>query len=155
MVQPCFYHLRNISRIRPFLSAKNLETIIYIFITSQLDYFNSLLFGISKKSFSCLQLIQNSAARILTQSRKRSHFTDPGFPSLATHCFRIDFKNFIDYLQSPERLYPKLPIRSLITPCPALWDHHFLLFQAPDWYIKGIEAFQSGLLTLSYLLNHC
>lgn len=49
MAQTCFHHLRNISRIRPFLSAKNLEIVTHAFITSRLDYCNSLPSGTSKK----------------------------------------------------------------------------------------------------------
>lgn len=43
VVQSCFHQLRNISGIRLFPSAKNLEIVMHAFITSQLDYFNSLL----------------------------------------------------------------------------------------------------------------
>lgn len=92
LIQSCFYHLRNISRIRPFLSAKNLETVTQAVITSHLDYWNTLLPGINKKSVSNPQLIQNSAARILTWTKKQYHIS----PILAPFHwlpvgYRIDF----------------------------------------------------------------
>lgn len=72
---------------------KDLQTVIHAFITSRLDYCNSLYFGLPKSSLDRLQLVQNAAARLLTGTRKREHIT----PVLASlHWlpvkFRIDFK---------------------------------------------------------------
>ena len=74
-VQSCFFQLRNISKIKSFLSTANLEIVIHSFISSRLDYCNSLYSGLNKKTISRLQLIQNSAARLLTNTRKREHIT--------------------------------------------------------------------------------
>ena len=38
-----FYHLHNIAKIRKFISFKNCETLFQAFVTSKLDYCNSLL----------------------------------------------------------------------------------------------------------------
>ena len=88
-----FYHLKNITRVRPFLSQANTETLMHAFITCRIDYCNALLSGLSKKSLAPLQLLQNSAARVLTRTRKRAHIT-PILKSLhwLPVCFRIDFK---------------------------------------------------------------
>ena len=75
VVQSCFFQLRNISKIKSFLSTANLEIVIHSFISSRLDYCNSLYSGLNKKTISRLQLIQNSAARLLTNTRKREHIT--------------------------------------------------------------------------------
>ena len=88
-----FFHLRNIAKVRPFLSQPDAEKIIHAFITSRLDYCNALFTGLPKKAIDRLQLIQNSAARLLTKTKKREHIT----PVLYTlHWLpvsnRIDFK---------------------------------------------------------------
>ena len=41
-----FFHLRNISKIRNLLTQKDAEKLVHAFVTSQLDYCNSLLSGI-------------------------------------------------------------------------------------------------------------
>uniref|UniRef100_A0A8P4KSI9 Reverse transcriptase domain-containing protein n=1 Tax=Dicentrarchus labrax TaxID=13489 RepID=A0A8P4KSI9_DICLA len=88
-----FFHLRNIRKIRHILSQTDAEKLIHAFVTSRLDYCNSLLSGYPNKSIKTLQLIQNAAARVLTGTRKRDHIS----PVLATlhwlpiKC-RIEFK---------------------------------------------------------------
>ncbi|XP_029297016.1 uncharacterized protein LOC115014371, partial [Cottoperca gobio] len=88
-----FFHLRNIAKIRHILSQNDAEKLVHAFVTSRLDYCNSLLSGCPKKSLKTLQLIQNAAARVLTRTRKRDHIT----PVLAAlHWlpvkYRIEFK---------------------------------------------------------------
>ena len=70
-----FFHLRNISKIRNILSQSDAEKLVHAFITSRLDYCNSLLSGSPKNSLRSLQLIQNAAARVLTGTRKREHIS--------------------------------------------------------------------------------
>ena len=65
----------------------------HAFVLSRLDYCNALYTGLPKKSIERLQVIQNAAARILTNTKKRDHIP----PALASlHWipvkFRIDFK---------------------------------------------------------------
>ncbi len=45
------------------------------FITTQLDYCNALLYGLSKKQTKKLQGVQNSAAQFATDTRKYDHIT--------------------------------------------------------------------------------
>ena len=70
-----FFHLRNISRIRKYLSTQTAEMLVHVFVSSRLDYCNSLLYGLPKESLKKLQHVQNAAARIVTYRRKCDHIT--------------------------------------------------------------------------------
>ncbi|XP_075329020.1 uncharacterized protein LOC142388045 [Odontesthes bonariensis] len=88
-----FFHLHNIVKIRNILSQSDAEKLIHAFVTSRLDYCNSLLLSCPTYSLKSLQLIQNAAARVLMRTNRRDHIS----PALASlHWlpvkFRIEFK---------------------------------------------------------------
>ena len=56
--------------IRSYLSYDALATVAHAFITSRIDYCNSLLVGIPDVCVSQLQRIQNCTARLITNTRK-------------------------------------------------------------------------------------
>lgn len=68
-------HLRNIARIRRYITRDAAETIVHALFTSRLDYGNSLLAGLSASRIRSLQLAQNTAARIICQLSRREHIT--------------------------------------------------------------------------------
>ena len=70
-----FFHLRNISRIRKYLSSQTAEMLVHAFVSFILDYRNSLLYGLPKESLKKLQHVQNVAARIVTHTCKCDHIT--------------------------------------------------------------------------------
>ena len=71
----CFFHLRNIAKLRSIVSHSELEMSIHAFISSRLDYCNSLFTRLNQSSVHRLQLVQNAAARLLTRSKKSRHIT--------------------------------------------------------------------------------
>ncbi len=75
IVKSYFYQLRNIVCIRLSLDFADAETIIHAFITSRLDYCNSLYSGLPAKVINHLQIVQNSAARARTFNKKSAHIT--------------------------------------------------------------------------------
>ena len=87
------YHLRNISKIRKYLTKETTEILVHAFISSKLDNCNSLLYGLPKHMISSLQSVQNTAARIVTLTRKFDHITPVLIQLhwLPVH-FRIHFK---------------------------------------------------------------
>ncbi len=70
-----FFHLKNISKLRPMLSMSNAEMLIHAFMTSRLDYCNALLGGCSARLINKLQMVQNAAARVLTITRNYDHIS--------------------------------------------------------------------------------
>jgi hypothetical protein len=69
------FHLRNIGRIRRFLTDDAATKLIHALISSRLDNGNSLLYGLPDILLSKLQRVMNTAARILTRTKPRVHIT--------------------------------------------------------------------------------
>ena len=67
--------LINISKIRKYLTEETTEILVHAFVSSKLDYCNSLLYGLPKHMISSLQSVQNTAARIVTLTKKFDHIT--------------------------------------------------------------------------------
>uniref|UniRef100_A0A8C1P678 Reverse transcriptase domain-containing protein n=1 Tax=Cyprinus carpio TaxID=7962 RepID=A0A8C1P678_CYPCA len=108
VTKSAYYHLKNIARIRCFVSSQDLEKLVHAFITSRVDYCNGLLTGLPKKTIRQLQLIQNAAARILTRTRKSEHITPVLRPlHWLPVTFRIDFKVLLLVYKSLNDLEPK------------------------------------------------
>ncbi|KAF7648422.1 hypothetical protein LDENG_00157170, partial [Lucifuga dentata] len=108
VAKSAFYHLKNISKVRSFLSLSNTERLVHAFITSRLDYCNALLSGLPQNTINHLQLIQNSAARVLTRTRRRAHIS-PILKSLRwlPVSFRIDFKILLLVFKALHGLAPR------------------------------------------------
>uniref|UniRef100_A0A8C5GQG5 Reverse transcriptase domain-containing protein n=1 Tax=Gouania willdenowi TaxID=441366 RepID=A0A8C5GQG5_GOUWI len=93
LTKNCFYHLRNISKVRHLLSKPDLELVIHAFISSRIDYCNSVFTCFNKSTLCKLQMVQNAAARLLTGTSRTSHIT-PILSSLhwLPVNFRIEYK---------------------------------------------------------------
>ena len=71
----CFIQLRDFRNIRQFLTHDASVSVANAFVSSQLDYCNSLFRSLSKFNLHRLQSIQNSAARSVTNSSKYTRIT--------------------------------------------------------------------------------
>ena len=71
----CYFHLRNISSIRDSLTDEATIQLVHAFVSSRIDYCNSLLYGIPEYAIKRLQRVQNLAARVVTRSSKYSSIT--------------------------------------------------------------------------------
>ena len=69
------FALYRIGKVRHLLDKQTTEILVHSFVSSLLDNCNSLLFDIPKKDIAKLQRIQNSAARLVSRSTKRTHIT--------------------------------------------------------------------------------
>ena len=153
VVKNSFFQLRLLAKIKPYLPRQQLEIAIHAFISSRLDYCNSLYTGLDHSSLRRLQLVQNAAARLLTGTRRREHIT----PVLASlHWlpvkFRIDFKvllfvfkslNGLAPLYLAELLHPYTPARALRSA-----DQSLLTTQRTNKRTRGDRAFAAAAPTL-------
>lgn len=146
VVKSCFFQIRIIARLKPLLSPADLQKIIHAFVSSRLDYCNSLYIGISQSSLSRLQLVQNAAARLLTGTRRRDHIT----PVLASlHWLpvrqRIDFKVLLFVFKALNGLAPSY-ISDLLSPYSNIRslrsaDQRLLTVRGSNLKLKGGRAF--------------
>ena len=117
-----FYQLRNISKIKPLLSLTDTETIIHSFISSRLDYCNSLFTCLTLKSIHRLQIVHNTAARLLTKTNRCEHITQIlASLHLLPICWRINLKMILLTFKALHRLSP---ITSLKYLCPIVLLKH-------------------------------
>lgn len=113
----CYIQLRALHKIRQYLTREAAEKLTHAFVTSRLDNLNSLLVRMPAYQIQKLQLIQNQAARIVTEQRRSCHIT-PILKDLhwLPVTARIDFKVLLqvykclhgtapDYLASKLRKY--------------------------------------------------
>ena len=70
-----FYYLYNITGIRKYLSNECTETLIHAFISSSIDYCNSVLYGLPACQLQKLHRVQNSAAHLVFEGSKFCHIT--------------------------------------------------------------------------------
>ena len=75
LCRSAYLAIRNISRIRKYLDRESTEILVHAFVSSKLDLMNSILYGLPKFQLNKLQRIQNSAARLVTLTKKYVHIT--------------------------------------------------------------------------------
>ena len=70
-----FYYLYNLRHIRKYLSRESTEKLVHAFISSRLDYCNSLLYGIPEYQIIKWQCVMNASARLIYRAHKFCHIT--------------------------------------------------------------------------------
>jgi hypothetical protein len=70
-----YYQLRQLRSVVNLLSGGASRLLVHAFISSRLDYCNSLLHGIADGLLQKLQSVQNAAARLVTGARRWDHIT--------------------------------------------------------------------------------
>lgn len=96
LCKSAYAQISAINKIKRFMDARTLETIMHAFVSNKLDYCNSLLLGAPAYLLARVQKIQNVAARIIAGAGARDHIT-PVLHEL--HWLpikrRIDYKVFL------------------------------------------------------------
>ena len=75
IIKSCNFYIRNIGRIRQFLSIKACEKLVVALVTSRLDYCNSSLNGLSQTHMLRLQRVPITAARLICRIKKFEHIS--------------------------------------------------------------------------------
>ena len=75
IVRTAFFHLISISRIRRFINYDTNASVVQALVVSSLDYENVVLIGLPDSTIRKLQLILNSAARMITKTHQKDHLT--------------------------------------------------------------------------------
>ena len=65
--------IRNISKIRKYIGQSETARLVHAYVTSKLDHCNSALYGLPDHQVSKLQRIQNTAARMITRTKRSEH----------------------------------------------------------------------------------
>ena len=76
VVSKAFFSIKTIARIKSFLTSKEKCTLLTALVLSKLDFCNSLYYGINSFLLNKLQIVQNSAARLIFNKRKFDHSTN-------------------------------------------------------------------------------
>lgn len=103
-----FYMLRNISRIRRYLTNDAAKSLVHSFVSTKLDYCNSLLYGLPKCQLNKMQRVLNCAARVVARVGRNDHITGI---LISLHwlpvCERIEFKILLLTFKALHGLAPK------------------------------------------------
>ena len=86
-----FYHLHNISRIRRFLDLDATKALVHAFVTSRVDYCNSLLYGLAASNLNKVQRVLNAAARLVCRAPRHCNDGLHWFPVKQRIKFKILF----------------------------------------------------------------
>ena len=75
LCRSCFWQLRQLRLVRSSLTSDMAKTLVHAFVSSRIDYCNSMLYGVSDGLLKKLQAVQNAAARVVMGARKFDHIT--------------------------------------------------------------------------------
>ena len=81
LTKACYFHIRDLRRIRPCLDTQTASRIATSLVQSKLDYCNSLYLNLPACELNRLQLVQNALARTVCNTSRRTHIT-PALQSL-------------------------------------------------------------------------
>ena len=72
----CYYHMKDLRRIRRYLSVSVATALANALVSSRLDYCNSLLHNVTANNMKKLQVVQNSLCRIVKRVSRFEHISE-------------------------------------------------------------------------------
>ena len=66
----CFFQLKRLRSIRSFIPKQQFVTLVHAFITSRLDFCNSIFYSLPDSIVNRVQTVQNSCAKCITGAKK-------------------------------------------------------------------------------------
>ncbi len=177
------FMLNNLKHIRNHFNQNSFETFIHAFISSKLDYCNSLFSGIPSSFLRPLQLVQNYAARLVLRKSKFTH-TTPLLQQLhwLPVLYRVDFKILLITYKCKHSLAPQYLIELIkpannmkslrssddntllhidFTNSVTMGDRAFSVYAPKQWNklpttlrnSKSVDSFKKDLKTYLFLRN--
>ena len=70
-----YFHLRSMCHVRSCLPSHSLRTVACNIISAKLDYYNSIMYGTTHGNIHKLQLVQNTLARLTTDTNNFIHIS--------------------------------------------------------------------------------
>ena len=111
----CFYHIRDLRRIRKSLSLDLAKQIAVALVSIKLDYCNSLFHNMPEKDIARLQHVQNCLARVVTKA-----------PYLADLLVRLKCSKYLRTTNSNRFVVPRMKTKTgsrvFSISGPALWN---------------------------------
>ena len=112
------FHIRDIGKIRKFLTVESCKVLVNSLVISQLDYCNAAYYGLPSYLILRLQRVQNTAARLISCTHKYDHITPV---LIELHWlpieYRLKFKIFLHVFKVINGLSPTY-LTNLITHQP-------------------------------------
>jgi len=116
----CYHQLRNIANNRRYLTLDTTKTLVHALVCSRIDSLNALYFGLPDNIIHKLQVIQNNAARVIAQKKKRDHITETLYNlHWLPIRFRIDYKINLLTFKCLNGLAPQYLADLITYRCPA------------------------------------
>ncbi|PIK51345.1 hypothetical protein BSL78_11749, partial [Apostichopus japonicus] len=152
VIKSCNFHLRNIGKVRKYLTTEACKTAVQSLVVSRMDYCCSLLTGVPAHQIRRLQVVQNRAARIIARVSPPDHIS----PVLANlHWIPCDYRvrfRILTFVSTAftSRHRPTYVTSSLSTNRVAHFVHHLTsLFWRRNLPARELETMPSVTLLLN------
>ena len=96
VVKSCYTFIKKLTQVKGFLSQTQLQQLVSSDVFSEIDYCNSLYYGISSKLIMKLQRVQNCAARLVWKNRIANGSMDNVLMEL--HWLKVKFRHLYKIL---------------------------------------------------------